>query len=84
MVNKKQFLSPAWVTAGLAVLELESRVISCLGRESFPCFTLFIASPMLLEEAPTALQNLLESCFYLLLGCTHFLAHGHLSAVPYC
>ena len=41
LVNKKQFLSPAWVTAGLVVLELESGVISYLGRESFPCFTLY-------------------------------------------
>ena len=41
LVNKKQFLSPAWATAGLAVLGLESRIISCLERESFPCFTLY-------------------------------------------
>ena len=51
LVNKKQFLSPAWATAGLGVLELGSRVTSCLGREPFPCFTLFTASLMLIKSS---------------------------------
>lgn len=61
-----------------------SRESFLVWRESHFLASHSIAFPMRLGKAPTALQNLLESCFSLLLCCTHILAHSRLSAVPNC